>query len=191
MLAAMRTTSPANASPRHVRRAAVTGAVLRWTVAETSIGPVLVAATDKGVCRVAFGEGETELRARFPAARLVRDDDDPASPLLAAAVAACEDPALAGALPLDLAGTPFQQAVWQELRRIPEGETRSYAQVAAAAGRPGAVRAAGSANGANPVAVLVPCHRVIRSDGTIGGYAYGLEIKRRLLERERKVHSAA
>ena len=87
-------------------------------------------------------------------------------------------------LPLDVAGTAFQQAVWQELRRIPPGETRSYAQIAAAVGKPGAVRAAGSANGANHVAVLIPCHRVVRSDGSLGGYAGGLERKRRLLAAE-------
>ena len=96
---------------------------------------------------------------------------------------------LAGNTPEELppfvpAGTDFQQAVWRELRRIPPGETRSYAQIAAAVGKPGAVRAAGSANGANNVAVLIPCHRVIRSDGTLGGYAYGLEIKRKLLAKE-------
>ena len=87
-------------------------------------------------------------------------------------------------LPLDVQGTAFQQAVWQELRRIPPGETRSYAQIAAAVGKPDAVRATGSANGANNVAVLIPCHRVIRTDGTMGGYAYGLERKIELLRRE-------
>lgn len=87
-------------------------------------------------------------------------------------------------LPLDVAGTAFQEAVWQELRRIPPGETRSYAQIAAAVGKPGAVRAAGSANGANHVSVLIPCHRVVRSDGSLGGYAYGLERKQRLLDAE-------
>ncbi|MBW8911564.1 MAG: methylated-DNA--[protein]-cysteine S-methyltransferase, partial [Sphingomonas sp.] len=88
-------------------------------------------------------------------------------------------------IPLDVQGTAFQEAVWQELRRIPPGKTRSYAEIAAAVGKPGAVRAAGSANGANNVAVLIPCHRVIRSDGTLGGYAYGTAIKQELLERER------
>jgi AraC family transcriptional regulator of adaptative response/methylated-DNA-[protein]-cysteine methyltransferase len=87
-------------------------------------------------------------------------------------------------LPLDVAGTAFQQAVWDELRRIPPGETRSYAAIAAAVGKPAAVRATGSANGANNVAVLIPCHRVIRTDGTLGGYAYGLERKSELLKRE-------
>ena len=81
-------------------------------------------------------------------------------------------------------GTAFQERVWAELRKIPPGETRSYAEIAAAAGKPKAVRATGSANGANNVAVLIPCHRVVRSDGSLGGYAYGLDIKRELLARE-------
>jgi AraC family transcriptional regulator of adaptative response/methylated-DNA-[protein]-cysteine methyltransferase len=84
-------------------------------------------------------------------------------------------------LPLDIGGTDFQMAVWQALLQIAAGETRNYAEIAAAVGKPDAVRAAGSANGANPVSVLIPCHRVIRSDGGLGGYAYGLERKRRLL----------
>jgi AraC family transcriptional regulator of adaptative response/methylated-DNA-[protein]-cysteine methyltransferase len=88
-------------------------------------------------------------------------------------------------LPLDVGGTAFQQAVWNELKRIPAGETRTYAEIAAAVGSPNAVRAAGSANGANNVAVLIPCHRVIRSDGTLGGFAYGLERKQALLDKER------
>jgi AraC family transcriptional regulator of adaptative response/methylated-DNA-[protein]-cysteine methyltransferase len=87
-------------------------------------------------------------------------------------------------LPLDVQGTAFQQAVWAELRRIPPGETRTYADIAAAVGKPKAVRAAGSANGQNRVAVLIPCHRVIRTDGTLGGYAYGLARKEELLARE-------
>ena len=87
-------------------------------------------------------------------------------------------------IPLDVKGTAFQEAVWQALRRIPLGETRTYAQLAAAVGNPGAVRAAGSANGANHVSVLIPCHRVIRTDGSLGGYAWGLDIKQKLLERE-------
>jgi AraC family transcriptional regulator of adaptative response/methylated-DNA-[protein]-cysteine methyltransferase len=87
-------------------------------------------------------------------------------------------------LPIDVAGTAFQEKVWQELRKIPPGETRSYADIAAAVGDPKATRAVGTANGSNPVAVLVPCHRVIRSDGTLGGYAGGLDRKRKLLEAE-------
>jgi AraC family transcriptional regulator of adaptative response/methylated-DNA-[protein]-cysteine methyltransferase len=99
-------------------------------------------------------------------------------------VDAVERPGSGDDIPLDVRGTAFQQRVWAELRKIPPGETRSYAEIAAAAGKPKAVRAAGTANGANNVAVLIPCHRVIRSDGSLGGYAYGLDIKRELLARE-------
>jgi AraC family transcriptional regulator of adaptative response/methylated-DNA-[protein]-cysteine methyltransferase len=95
-----------------------------------------------------------------------------------------EHPATMPELPIDVAGTAFQEAVWRELRRIPSGETRSYAQIAAAIGQPKAGRAVGTANGDNHVAVLIPCHRVIRSDGTLGGYAGGLDRKRQLLAAE-------
>lgn len=166
------------------RRAGGKGQKVCWTVADTNLGPLLIAATDKGVCRVAFGEGEAELAARFPAAVLERGGADFAG-LAAQVVAAVERPGRgSAAIPLDVKGTAFQQAVWRALRDIPNGETRSYAQIAAAIGRPGAVRAAGTANGANPVAVLIPCHRVIRADGSLGGYAWGEEIKRELLRRE-------
>lgn len=160
------------------------GVTIRWAVVPTSLGPMLVAATDKGVCRLAFNEAIEELKGRFPHAELVEGGEAFAG-LLGQVVAAVEQPGDSRHIPLDVQGTAFQEAVWQELRRIPPGETRSYAQIAAAVGKPGAVRAAGSANGANNVAVLIPCHRVIRSDGTLGGYAYGLEIKDALLKRER------
>jgi AraC family transcriptional regulator, regulatory protein of adaptative response / methylated-DNA-[protein]-cysteine methyltransferase len=159
------------------------GVTIRWTITETSLGPMLLATTDKGICRLSFDEDESELRHRFSHA-LIEKGGTAMAALVERAVAAVNDPARAAALPLDVAGTAFQQAVWAELQRIPLGETRSYAQIAAAVGKPGAVRAAGSANGANNVAVLIPCHRVIRSDGSLGGYAYGLERKRILLERE-------
>jgi len=97
---------------------------------------------------------------------------------------AIEHPAQTPQLPIDVRGTAFQEAVWKELRKIPLGETRSYADIAAAVGQPQAVRAVGTANGSNPVAVLVPCHRVIRSDGSLGGYAGGLDRKRKLLAAE-------
>ena len=161
------------------------GAVIRWAVVPTSLGVMLVAATDKGVCRLSFNEGRAALEARFPHAELIEGGADFAA-LLADVVAAIETPGTGAHIPLDVRGTAFQEAVWQELRRIPPGETRSYAQIAAAIGKSGAVRAAGSANGANSVAVLIPCHRVVRSDGSIGGYAYGLEIKRALLDKERQ-----
>ena len=159
------------------------GETIRWAIADSPLGPMLVAATARGICRLSFDEDEHALAARFHAATILPDDGTIAG-LVEGALRAIREPAAIHDLPLDVAGTAFQQAVWQELRRIPPGETRSYAAIAAAVGKPGAVRATGSANGANPVAVLVPCHRVVRSDGSLGGYAYGLERKRKLLEAE-------
>lgn len=160
------------------------GERIRATVAATSLGPLLVAATDKGLCRIAFDETETDLRTRFPRAEIAPPDDAFAA-LVQSVVALVDDPArTAHDLPLDARGTAFQQAVWQALRAIPAGETRTYAQIAVSVGRPQAVRAAGTACGDNALAVLVPCHRVLRSDGGLGGYAYGLERKKALLERE-------
>jgi AraC family transcriptional regulator of adaptative response/methylated-DNA-[protein]-cysteine methyltransferase len=161
------------------------GVAIHWAVVPTSLGRMLVAATEKGVCRLSFDEGREELAARFPQAELIEGGEAFES-LLESVVAAVEQPGQSRAIPLDVQGTAFQEAVWRELQRIPPGETRSYAQIAAAVGKPGAVRAAGSATGANNVAVLIPCHRVVRSDGTIGGYAYGEAIKRELLKRERE-----
>lgn len=160
------------------------GVTIRWAVVATSLGPMLVAATDKGVCRLSFNEDSEALRRRFPNADLA-EGGEAFERLVGDVVAAVEAPGDHSHIPLDVKGTAFQEAVWQALRRIPPGETRSYAEIAAEVGKPGAVRAAGSANGANNVAVLIPCHRVIRSDGSLGGYAYGLEIKRRLLDKER------
>jgi AraC family transcriptional regulator of adaptative response/methylated-DNA-[protein]-cysteine methyltransferase len=159
------------------------GTLIHWAVVTTDLGDMLVAATDKGVCRLAFNEGEADLRARFPQAQLAPGDAHFAA-LLAQVVAQVKQPRRLHDIPLDVQGTAFQEAVWAELRKIPPGETRSYAQLAAAVGRPKAYRAAGSANGANNVAVLIPCHRVVASDGSLGGYAYGLEIKAKLLARE-------
>ena len=159
------------------------GVTIRWAVVASSLGPMLVAATDKGVCRRSFGRGREELERLFPSAELVEGGADFAA-LVQRVVAAVDDPASGRDIPVDVRGTAFQERVWQELRRIPPGETRSYAEIAAAAGNPRAVRAAGSANGANHVPVLIPCHCVVRSDGSLGGYAYGLEIKKKLLERE-------
>jgi AraC family transcriptional regulator of adaptative response/methylated-DNA-[protein]-cysteine methyltransferase len=160
------------------------GVTIRWAVVASSLGPMLVAATDKGVCRLSFGRGREELERLFPKAELVEGGAEFAG-LLQRVVAAIDDPASGRDIPVDVRGTAFQERVWKELRTIPPGETRSYAQIAAAAGNPRAVLAAGSANGANHVPVLIPCHCVVRSDGSLGGYAYGLEIKRTLLEREK------
>lgn len=161
------------------------GVTIHWAVVPTSLGDMLVAATDKGVCRLSFAEGAEALAKRFPAAHLVQGGEDFAR-LLRDVVAAVEAPDQGfDHIPIDVKGTAFQEAVWRELRKIPAGETRSYADIAALVGKPAAVRAAGSANGANNVAVLIPCHRVVRSDGTLGGYAYGLPIKEELLRREK------
>ena len=159
------------------------GETIRWATAETDLGTMLVAATAKGICRLSFDEDEGVLQARFPNAEIAHGSEEMAE-LVRRTVAAVNAPEKPHDLPLDVHGTAFQEAVWRELQKIPAGETRTYAQIAAAVGRPGAVRAAGSANGANNVAVLIPCHRVIRTDGTPGGYAYGLERKAKLLARE-------
>ncbi|MHA6317020.1 bifunctional DNA-binding transcriptional regulator/O6-methylguanine-DNA methyltransferase Ada [Altererythrobacter sp. CAU 1778] len=159
------------------------GRTIHWAAVDTTLGAMLVAATDKGVCCLSFDEGEEDLRARFPKAELVEGGAE-FQTLLADVVRAVEDPATAASIPLDVKGTAFQQRVWQALREIPAGETRSYGELAAALGNPKASRAVGGANGANNIAVLIPCHRVVQGDGSLGGYAYGTDIKRELLRRE-------
>lgn len=161
------------------------GVTIRWAVTETVLGPMLLAATDRGICRLSFDEDEAELRRRFPRAD-IEPGGSALEQLVLAAAAAVAQPTQLPDLPLDVAGTAFQQAVWRELTRIPPGETLSYAVLAARAGRPNAVRAAGTACGANQVAVLIPCHRAQRADGSLGGYAYGLERKVELLRLERE-----
>ncbi|MEE4199241.1 bifunctional transcriptional activator/DNA repair enzyme AdaA [Erythrobacter sp.] len=166
------------------------GRVIHWRVISTSLGQMLVAASDKGVCCLSFGIGderaEEELRARFPNAQLVAAGEAFGA-LFDQVVAIVERPGLgSGHIPLDVRGTAFQQRCWEALRTIPPGETRSYGEQAAMLGKPGAARAVGSANGANQIAVLIPCHRVVQADGSLGGYAYGQEIKRELLRRERE-----
>lgn len=159
------------------------GMTIHWTQASTSMGDLLIAWSEKGICRLSFNESEGHLAGRFPAATLVADHGA-AAEMIASVVAQVEAPSNAAHIPLDVQGTAFQEAVWKALSEIPAGETRSYAQIAASIGKPGANRAVGSACGANPVAVLIPCHRAKRTDGTLGGYAYGLAIKTELLERE-------
>ena len=161
------------------------GETIHWAAAETSLGTMLVAATARGICRLSFGEGEEALRARFPNAAIERGGAA-MEELAARAVAAVEAPERPHDLPLDVRGTAFQEAVWRELSRIPPGESLSYAALAARAGKPGAARAAGTACGSNHVAVLIPCHRARRGDGSPGGYAWGLETKAKLLARESK-----
>jgi AraC family transcriptional regulator of adaptative response/methylated-DNA-[protein]-cysteine methyltransferase len=159
------------------------GETIRWTHFDSPLGEMFIAATSKGICRLTFDDSKQSLERLFPRATIVEDDGG-LKELVEGALAAIEQPLAMPDLPIDVAGTAFQEAVWHELRRIPAGETRSYAQIAAAIGHPKAVRAVGSANGDNHVCVLIPCHRVIRSDGTLGGYGGGLERKKQLLTAE-------
>ncbi len=171
-------------------RAGGAGEDIRWSVVETALGPALVAATARGICMVELGVDdatlEARLRAEFPGARLQQVDAG-RDEFLAPRVRAVAD-ALAGKrarVPVDLIGTAFQKKVWDALMKIPPGETRSYAEVAAALDAPSASRAVAGACARNRVAIVVPCHRVIRGDGSPGGYRWGLDLKRRLLDRER------
>jgi len=163
------------------------GERIRYTSVDTPLGVVLAGCTTRGVCAVRLGSSEAALRRQlaeeFPRAVLERDDDGlvAVARVLAAAVRGDEDPTV---LPLDLEGTAFQIRVWEALRSIPVGETRTYAQVAAAIGEPRAARAVASACAANGVALAVPCHRVVRRDGSLGGYRWGLPTKAALLDAE-------
>ena len=162
------------------------GRTIHWTVVLTSLGDMLVAATENGVCCLSFNESEAELRARFPKAELI-EGSGAFRELFEQVTAAVENPALDNShIPLDVKGTAFQQRCWEALRQIPAGETRSYGEQAAMLGNPKASRAVGSANGANNIAVLIPCHRVVPASGGVGGYAYGPQIKAELLRREQK-----
>jgi AraC family transcriptional regulator of adaptative response/methylated-DNA-[protein]-cysteine methyltransferase len=159
------------------------GETIRWTTFDSPLGQMLIAATSRGICRLTFDDSEKSLRRLFPKATIVEDEGG-LKELAQGALAAIERPLAMPDLPIDVAGTAFQEAVWRELRKIPAGETRSYADIAAAIGHPKAVRAVGSANGDNHVCVLIPCHRVIRSDGSLGGYGGGIERKKKLLAAE-------
>ena len=160
---------------------------IRYATADSSLGPLFFAVTDKGLCAVSFGEDPeercAELRARFPGAALRLDPAGLAATVRSLQMAV-DSPGRAVHLPTDVGGTAFQQRVWRALRSIPPGSTESYAALARRIGRPGAARAVAGACAANPLAVLVPCHRVVRSDGTLGGYRWGIERKRMLLARE-------
>jgi AraC family transcriptional regulator of adaptative response/methylated-DNA-[protein]-cysteine methyltransferase len=170
------------------------GTTVRYTTAATPLGRLLVGATDRGVCAVSLGESEApqiaSLRREFPAAEISRDDAALA-PAARTILAHLEGRRPRMDLPLDIRATAFQGRVWDALRAIPYGATRSYAEVARAIGRPAAVRAVARACAANPVPLIIPCHRVIRADGDLGGYRLGAERKRALLARERRTAAAA
>ena len=163
------------------------GESIRFAIGACSLGAILVAATAKGVCAILIGDDPDQLardlQDRFPRADLVGADPD-FEQTVARVVGLVEAPALGLDLPLDVRGTAFQQRVWQALREIPCGQTVSYAELAARLGMPTAARAIAGACAANPVAVAIPCHRVVRQDGGLSGYRWGVERKRALLERE-------
>lgn len=173
-------------APRTYRQGG-TGMTIRWGTTETSLGLVLAAQTVSGVCAVMLGDDEAtlvdELAARFPRATLVAGDASFAATLRAVATIV-EDPGAPCRLPIDLQGTAFQRRVWRALQQIPAGTTVTYGELARRIGAPKAVRAVAAACGANPVAVLVPCHRVVGADGRLTGYRWGLARKARLIEAE-------
>ncbi len=158
-----------------------------FAVGACSLGAILVARSARGVCAITLGDDPDALvralQDRLPAARRCGDDPDFAQ-LVAQIVGLVEAPGTAHALPLDVRGTAFQRRVWEALRAIPAGTTVTYGELAQRIGAPAAVRAVGTACGANPVAVAIPCHRVVRTDGSLSGYRWGIERKRVLLARE-------
>jgi AraC family transcriptional regulator, regulatory protein of adaptative response / methylated-DNA-[protein]-cysteine methyltransferase len=170
-------------------RAGGTNMDIRFAIGECSLGSILVAASERGVCAILLGDDPDELardlQDRFPRARLIGGDAEFES-LVSRVVGFVEAPRLGLDLPLDLRGTAFQQRVWQALREIPAGKTASYSDIANRIGLPKSVRAVAQACSANALAVAVPCHRVVRHDGGLSGYRWGVERKRALLEREAK-----
>jgi AraC family transcriptional regulator of adaptative response/methylated-DNA-[protein]-cysteine methyltransferase len=171
------------------------GATIAFTVASSPLGALIVATTVRGVCWIALGAEvaalEDGLRAEFPAADAIARDDAALAPVLAEVLGRIEGRLPRRELPLDVRGTAFQLRVWQELQRIPRGETRSYGDVATAVGVPGGARAVGAACGSNPLSVVVPCHRVVTASGGLGGYAWGLDVKESLLTLEAEAEAAA
>jgi AraC family transcriptional regulator, regulatory protein of adaptative response / methylated-DNA-[protein]-cysteine methyltransferase len=168
-------------------RAGGASAEIRFAVGECSLGSILVATSDRGVCAILLGDDPDaltrELQDQFPQANLIGGDKQ-FEQLVSKVIGFVEAPALGLALPLDVRGTAFQQRVWQALRKVPAGSTASYTDIAKRIGSPNSVRAVAHACAANVLAVAIPCHRVVRNDGALSGYRWGVERKRFLLERE-------
>ncbi len=164
-------------------------AEIRFAVGECSLGSILVAKSEKGVCAILLGDDPEallrDLQDRFPKARLIGGDTS-FEKIVANVVGLVEAPGIGLDLPLDVRGTAFQQRVWAALRDIPAGETATYSDIAKKIGDPKSARAVAGACAANPLAVAIPCHRVVRNDGSLSGYRWGIERKRALLERETK-----
>lgn len=169
------------------------GARITYGIADCPLGKILVAATERGLCQVALGDNARmligQLEAEFPAAIERRRDDDTVAVYIAELMRRMAGALPHAALPLDIRATAFQQRVWAELSRIPRGETRSYGEIAAAIGQPGAAQAVGQACGSNPVALAIPCHRALRNDGKLGGYAWGIERKQALISAESQLRN--
>ena len=165
-----------------------TGAIIRFAVGQCSLGSILVAVSEKGVCAISLGDEPDalvrDLQNRFPKAILKGGDQD-FEALVGKVVGFVETPKMGLDLPLDVRGTAFQQRVWQALRQIPIGSTATYSEIANCIGLPKAVRAVARACASNPIAVAIPCHRVVRIGGALSGYRWGVERKRKLLEREK------
>lgn len=163
---------------------------IRFALGESSLGAILVAQSARGICAIALGDDPTALvesfQDQFPNANLIGGDGE-FEALVAQVVGFVESPALGLALPLDIRGTAFQERVWQALLEIPVGATATYTDIAERIGKPSAVRAVANACGANKLAVAIPCHRVVRSDGSLSGYRWGIERKRVLLDSEKYV----
>jgi AraC family transcriptional regulator, regulatory protein of adaptative response / methylated-DNA-[protein]-cysteine methyltransferase len=163
------------------------GTTIRFAIGESWLGPILVASSEKGVCAILLGDDPEalvrDLQDRFPRAEFIGGDED-FERLVATVVGFLENPSSGLDLPLDIRGTAFQQRVWEALRQIPAGSTASYAEIAGRIGQPKSVRAVAQACAANNLAVAVPCHRVVKTDGALSGYRWGIERKGRLLRRE-------
>lgn len=168
-------------------RAGASGREIRYAIGDSLLGLVLVAASEKGVCAIFFGDDRNDLRRdlerQFPRAKLIAGDAD-FERLTTTVIAFVEEPSRGLDLPLDIRGTAFQHRVWEALRKIPAGSTASYAEIAAAIGAPKATRAVAQACASNKIAVAIPCHRVVRSDGSLSGYRGGVHRKRALLAKE-------
>jgi AraC family transcriptional regulator of adaptative response/methylated-DNA-[protein]-cysteine methyltransferase len=166
------------------------GAHISWMTGDSPVGHVCVASTDRGLCFVRIGSGGADemrraLATEFPFAEIDLKPSPALKPMLDAAIAAASAKQIPVEFPIDIRGTAFQWRVWRALTRIPRGETRSYSDIARAIGRPSAVRAVARACATNPVALIIPCHRVIRTDGSMGGYRWGIPRKETLLRDER------
>jgi AraC family transcriptional regulator, regulatory protein of adaptative response / methylated-DNA-[protein]-cysteine methyltransferase len=166
------------------------GARIRWAIAASPVGRVLVAATERGLCFVELGSTDRELAAalasEFPNAAIEERPSRTMEPFVDAALAVAKATNIPKDVPVDIRGTAFQWRVWRALTQIPRGETRSYSDVAAGIGRPSAVRAVARACATNPISLVVPCHRVVGKDGGVTGYRWGVDVKKALLAKEKQ-----